>query len=352
MFLGAGASATFDYPTTEQFKTKLGEELSADLIEHRLLKQIISLDEPRDIEGVLSIFDELCQMESLPQALNFLSSVWPTETKTKERVLQPWEVVQRAKTIREVIRDAVFRYYQPKPDRDEDVRSIYNVVLKELCKFVPSVSPQEVTGSTVIVTTNYDPVIERFGLPLNRFGPVLRDGFSERVDQKGMWNPNWSFADFSGDRIFLLKLHGSLNWIRQRVAGDIIRLPVSDRIEYSPEQYYDKVLLYPGNKGQPAEEPFKTLFKLFHDLLEAAYTCFVVGYSFRDEIINEYFLRFLEDKRKAIYVLSRHADTNVETNLHPDTAKARRVLRTNCDFGPNVSEFIDVLRQARVRSES
>lgn len=353
LFLGAGASAPFDYPTTVQFKTRLKHELSEELLEQRLLKQLISLDQPRDIEGVLSIVDELCGMEMLPQALNFLSSVWPTESKTQEKGLLPWEVVHTAQTMRQIIRDAVFRYYQPKPERDEDVLGIYQTVLRELFKFIRGMNAQEVAGSAVIVTTNYDPVIERFGGDLTKqfVGPVLRDGFSERVDQKGVWNPNWSYSDFSGDRIFLLKVHGSINWIKQRVTGDIIRLPISDRIEYSPEQYYDRVLLYPGSKGQPTDEPFKTLFKLFHDLLETAYTCFVIGYSFRDELINEYLLRFLDDKRKAIYVLSREADANI-ANLKPQGNMVTRVHKIDCDFGLNFSEFSDFMKEARIRSES
>lgn len=357
LFLGAGASTPFDFPTTAQFKSRLSKELSDDTRDNRLLKYVLNRNELTDIEDVLTTFDELASLESIPSALDFLSTIWPTLTQTNEGNLVPNKnLVPLVKDLRERVRDAVFEYYQPNPARDQDIQHLYALVLEKLFRFKVDLSKTQaqVSGTAVVVTTNYDPVIERFCLHLK--GGDLRDGFDgDPNNQKGKWNPSWSFgpiAPFSDERLYLLKLHGSLNWRKQRVTEEITRVPISERVPRHSGEYLDNVLLYPGSKGPPREEPFVKLFALFEALLKETYTLVVVGYRFRDPTINQMLLQFLQDGKKALYVLSRHAVDDVKQNLKPpDNLLDKRVLAKNLDFGPKNQEFLQFIEDARSRSE-
>jgi len=350
LFLGAGASTPFDYPTTAQFKSRLSKELSDDIRDNRLLKEVLTRNEMNDIEDVLTAFDELASLESLPSALNFLSTIWPTSTQTKEGNLVPNKhLVPVVKALREIARNAVFEYYQPKPELDEQIQKLYGLVLERLFRFRIDIPNKKVSGTAVIVTTNYDPVIERF-CPM-----FLRDGFEgDPSKEKGKWNPEWSFGytPFSDNRLHLLKLHGSLNWRKQRVTGEIARVPLSERVPRHSGEYLDNVLLYPGSKGSPTEEPFTKLFALLDRLLKETYTLVVVGYRFRDATINSLVLQFLQDERKALYVLSRHAEDDVKVNLNPPSSLlGKRVLTKDADFGLENQDFLKFIEDARSRSE-
>lgn len=357
LFLGAGASTPFDYPTTAQFKSRLGKELPDDAANNQLLKDILSRHELNDVEDVLTIFDELVSLESIPSALNFLSSIWPTSTRTIVRNLVPnKDLVQVVKALRERVRDAVFEYYQPNPARDPDIVQLYSLVLDKLFQFKIDLSkpPAQtvVSGTAVIVTTNYDPVIERFALKLR--GGELRDGFDgDPNNQKGKWNPGWSFSTppFSDPKLYLLKLHGSLNWRKQRVTEEITRVPISERVPRHSGEYLDNVLLYPGSKGTPREEPFARLFAQFGTLLNETYTLIVIGYRFRDATINQMLLQFLQDGKKALYALSRHAIDDVKQNLKPPDSLDKRVVAKDLDFGLKDQGFLKFIEDARSRSE-
>jgi hypothetical protein len=355
LFLGAGASTPFDYPTTEQFKSRLQQALGDDSANNRLLKDILSRERIKDIEDVLSSLDQVCELESLPLALSFLTDIWHTEIRAKELALVPnKDLIPYAKAIREIVRDAVFTYYQPKPESDSDIRTLYNRVLEALFRFTANQTNQktwETKGKAVVVTTNYDPVIERFCGP---FGLKLRDGFEGNpTTERGNWNPTWSFSDFSHDAVYLLKLHGSLNWRKQRVTNEIVRVPVSERVPRQSGEYLDNALLYPGSKGVPTEEPFKTLFATFEKLLKDAYTCVVLGYRFRDDNINAHLLRFLQDDRKALFVLSPHSEGNVRENLRaPSELMGKRILTKPDEFSLTSTGLVKFLENARSRSET
>lgn len=103
----------------------------------------------------------------------------------------------------------------------------------------------------------------------------------------------------------------------------------------------------------PAEEPFKTLFATFEKLLKDAYTCVVLGYRFRDDIINMHLLRFLQDDRKALFVLSPHSEGNVRENLRaPSELMGKRILTKPDEFSLTSTGLAKFLENARSRSET
>jgi hypothetical protein len=304
LFLGAGASAPLDYPTTAQFKSKLGQETNDED-----LKSILSSGEFKDIEEVLLIFDQLATFQQVPQALHFLTTFWSTQINTGKYSLRPdKDLVPHVLRLREIVRGAVFRYYEPDPRFDKLLLNLHGRLV-DFFTFDPS------KDGTAIVTTNYDMAVERLG---KLAGKTVRDGFDgDPNSQTGKWNPIRIFGSFEDVGIDLLKLHGSLNWRVERDTGNLVRVPITERVPVNSRQYSENVLIYPASKGVPKDEPFTTLFKMLEKLLSDVHSCFVIGYRFRDDVVNSYISRFLQSKGKSLYVLSPSASTDVKENLRP-----------------------------------
>lgn len=109
-------------------------------------------------------------------------------------------------------------------------------------------------------------------------------------------------------------------------------MTIAERVPHDSRKYLDNVLLFPASKGEPTTEPYTSLFEMFKMLLSNAYTCFVIGYKFRDGLINSCFHRFLEDSRKGLYVLSPHADDNIAAYFDPSQKERERIRTKNEAF--------------------
>jgi hypothetical protein len=114
-------------------------------------------------------------------------------------------------------------------------------------------------------------------------------------------------------RIYLYKLHGSLNWKMHKVHG--IERTTVESFTNDPS-YSDNLLVYPSLsiKTQKKIEPFFTINKLFAESLKKTDLCIIIGYSFRDEDINEIFDRHLKTG-KSIIIISPTATTEFYRNL-------------------------------------
>jgi hypothetical protein len=138
---------------------------------------------------------------------------------------------------------------------------------------------------TSIFTTNYDGVLEdsvdlydqRHPNDTSRFN----FGFVGR-SRPTLALPNWTdnaFASDASKTILITKLHGSLNWefVNREVqrstptfAGDHSRHPI----------------IYPGYKGYPDREPFRSFQRYFENCVANCSVMIVIGFAFRDEAIN------------------------------------------------------------------
>ena len=76
----------------------------------------------------------------------------------------------------------------------------------------------------------------------------------------------------------LTKLHGSVDWQRNN-EGIIIRTG-------SALENEEHLILYPGYKGEPVEEPFVQFHEHLRAVVQQADAAFFIGYAFRDDYIN------------------------------------------------------------------
>lgn len=106
--------------------------------------------------------------------------------------------------------------------------------------------------------------------------------------------------------IRLLKLHGSINWVWERPTQDSGHLPRPVmRIAADPQTETNPPAIVFGARGKlQTEGPFLSLLIELEQLLRTAEQLVVIGYSFRDDHINQVIQRWtLEDRARKIVVV-------------------------------------------------
>jgi len=137
-------------------------------------------------------------------------------------------------------------------------------------------------GTGTIATLNYDNAIE---LAAADSGINLQTGIEQ-------WSESGSFPKVTNG-IYLLKLHGSIDWSRQTpnltpqrpLPHQVIRKPLPEELKIAG--FRPEVIFGQRNK-LTAKGPFLDLLRVFKEQLNEADRLTVIGYSFRDDHVNEY----------------------------------------------------------------
>lgn len=144
-------------------------------------------------------------------------------------------------------------------------------------------------GRLVIATLNYDNGIEL----VSKTNAIECNTGIDNWSEKGVF-------DFSNDGLHLIKLHGSIDWSWQRevttpdrpMKHSVIRRRESEDFKTNYEK--PAVIFGQGNK-LTAEGPFLDLLRNFQNELEKSDVLTVIGYSLRDEHINTYISKWLNE---------------------------------------------------------
>lgn len=200
--------------------------------------------------------------------------------------------------------------YETKPDSIELIKDIYSDLFR---KFIN----KKIKSSSImnIYTTNYDRVIEEY---CNYYSTlILKDGFTY-VDsiQQREWNPDQEYTSINVTNkqiVNLYKLHGSLNW---RITYDdrIVNVNTEEYVSNS-NMFKRNLVIYPSEKNYERTEPFKTLYNYFKKSIEKTFIYIIIGFSFRDDALNNVFLDFLKQNNKYMIVVSPKAKRVVQENL-------------------------------------
>ena len=228
LFLGAGASSPFGYPTTQFFIEGLRAELANSPSSLQLLNDILNIDGIKDAEHVIELLDLLHGINKHPTADFFKRYV--TAINFPKGQMQMSEMLEIARILRDRIQDDVFRQYQFNPNTVYGISSAYLPLIISLYK--ASGNEEELP----IFTTNYDRVIEEFCYR-NHF--VLKDGFKRNgiIEESEFDSKEYNFENSkslkSDDKpiIKLYKLHGSLNW-RTNSDNKTVRIGTEERTRH------------------------------------------------------------------------------------------------------------------------
>ncbi len=305
-FLGAGASAAFGYSTTVGFIHKLNSQMKK-LGYAEMYNEITSFIAARDGDDTVDIEKVLLEFYDLDKYLKKgLDDRW-----FKRRYLLGGKKYYRED-------DVGNRYFIDKDFRDGI--ELIDILIKEIHQNIYNeywTIPQEINDRRSekagikdtymdlfgqfdntdydIFTTNYDVSLDTIFLESLELKDEYSDGFVG--DIAGAY---WK-SDFKGKKYRYFKLHGSVSWKKHN--DGIIRVPF-----HSSTPLDDNILLYPGEHKQPSKEPFKTLYNQLQVKLSEAEVFIIIGFSFRDPLINELFLIALERNEELKYIIWNPSD--------------------------------------------
>jgi NAD-dependent SIR2 family protein deacetylase len=164
--------------------------------------------------------------------------------------------------------------------------------------------------NAVIATLNYDNVIEMAG----------QDASIEVETGFEAWSNSGEFK-FTDGKVSLLKLHGSIDW--KLSDGQVSKekpLPfqVIEKIDFKPREGWKKAaVVFGGRNKLTARGPFLSLLRSFEQKLANSDLLTIIGYSLRDEHINEFIATwFNDDINRKIRIIEPHPE-----NLGQDFAK-------------------------------
>ena len=151
------------------------------------------------------------------------------------------------------------------------------------------------SGDVTVFTTNYDGAIEEY-CRQSDLATECVDGFeSQQEIMEYAWSGKFIPSSSAHSRVYLYKLHGSMNWQRRMVGGTriVIRKP-DDSIpaHRSSDAYIRPTLCI--KEADMREEPFATLMGKFYSLPELFDVCIVIGCSFRDKHLLDRFVEFIK----------------------------------------------------------
>ncbi|MDE1862837.1 MAG: SIR2 family protein [Thaumarchaeota archaeon] len=301
LFLGAGASVPFGKPTTKVLKEKLSE---IHTLEPQFISWFLHNESYPDIEYVFQAINEIQDFSKSHGVKIFHGNLYMHHDSFNTSFS---DFVEKINNVRQFLEKEIFHYYSWDDKYDDILVPMYVHTLSIL---------EKISDKIIIFTTNYDRAIEEFCSRGRAYRCV--DGFKQDLSsQRFIWN-NGDFSYFDGSmdkkNIYLYKLHGSLNWKIHKKFG--IERTSSEDISGDPN-YQNNLLIYPSLslKDGITEEPYNSIRKNFENMMKNDLdACIVIGFSFRDNYLNQIFKDFVNNKKKLI-VISPHAYDDVSTNL-------------------------------------
>lgn len=312
LFLGAGASVPFGKPTTKQMKDNLAKYSYKDLDEE-LLQSFVTNYQYKDIEYVLQAVRDIKKFSQSLGGKYFIEHGKNGNFSYKNGYLPVDTFILKLDIVEKTLENAIYENYRWNHDFDGQALGIYDTIFKILKQYSEDI---------VIFTTNYDRVIEEYCN--NRTEYQCVDGFTRDPphSELNLWMGDFNVQ--SDDKLTLVKLyklHGSLNW-KEHVKHGIVK---TNEESISTDQNFSKnlvILPTRSPKDEEEESPFTDLLGMFENFMENADACIVVGFSFRDLVINQTLKQFaFLGGQKPLIVISPSAMENVCENLleFPDT---------------------------------
>lgn len=288
VFVGAGGSAAVDpeqYPTTVEFFERLPQEVTGDPLFALILAFLRAQkedDQPVDIEEILWKLMELEEyfllsrnvetIEGWMMNKNRLCKLDNTIPDYSRLLASMAEILQSLLVpLRNKIQALLHELYDDPPHLNK---------LSNWIQFFQTLATN-VDPTIEIFTTNYDVVLEKV---IEQAGTNIETGrqatSTEMKLDTALWDdPGAPIGHPQTGYGRLTKLHGSVDW--QLGKDDII---CSSVYTEDPQKH---LILYPGFKGIPSEDPFNKFHEHLRAVVRKANAAIFVGYAFRDGHIGD-----------------------------------------------------------------
>jgi hypothetical protein len=167
-----------------------------------------------------------------------------------------------------------------------ELRSLVRTTPKQVQYLEPLARAATQQGGLTVVTLNYDLSIEHAATSA---GVSLSTGIADMEDG--------NLVDWPQDGVRLMKLHGSVDWAWHDAQAQDGYLPFDYVGAVDPrEDRYERPAMIFGQRGKlRADGPFLTLLAEFEDQLSRCGHLISIGYSFRDDHVNEILRRWIDE---------------------------------------------------------
>lgn len=316
--VGAGASRAFGIPTMKEMANMLKDNLEGSVgdIYRRIFETLEKNNKQGvDIEGVFTIIEYLRNKDKYVSQNDILSyNLGKSGLSLNDAGYDLTELQELNRKMRSFVRNACVLNSSNTSKLSEVYSHFFNSVSNAL-DGVPTHSntSTKYDENWTIFTTNYDLCLETFWrdhTDIDLFTGFRRQEFS----------PNY-FLYYSGSDLLnrntghavmrLVKLHGSISWLRKKRDKKIIETQYSlDGSETIGRGalYEDEIVMYPLLEKHLYLDPYIQMFYCLNKEWQIKRTCVSIGYSFRDSIVANIFSTLMkEDKRKRIIIIHPHA---------------------------------------------
>lgn len=318
MLLGAGASVFAGIPTTAGLVEELRKRVKPINDQHErsmarfFASNILEETDLKDVEDLYDSVDRMLEAEAMHRFVTKCKTKGQTGVKRRietvrthqnmpeEELVDPPideivdidNTIAALKSIKSAIRDILLEKCMVDPGRRDDVKTVYDNVLKSL-------------GIRDVLTTNYDNVIETY---CEEARISLANGF-ERSFHGNRREWTGKFENMERGALRLVKMHGSVTWQRDGDAVLELGRPGARGEEHD-------VMIYP-EKGLKRydENIFPELERRFGEVLANTDLLVVIGYSFRDEGINRMIKQRLAAKGQKGKMTLLYVDPNPNSGM-------------------------------------
>lgn len=374
IFLGAGVSKPFGIPTMQEFVDEFEKEIETNgsKEEKRLYSNIKRILKEYygavDLELVLTLLNDLTNgINSItlgPSFAYYRESTykhdWSQAIETDENFyLLPPKIVGKdvgiiKNIIAEKLRDNLKKFIRGNCITNEIstileiydqffnfLSSIRSIKLSKNNNFTSIINKtRQINGHFVfpvnIFTTNYDQCIDIYCMNRRiRFNDGFQqDEFGKMVLNTVQDKNREFFKQNRESNIGLFKLHGSINWYKEKNSKEIIKsrtLLNEGESLIDGEEIKGEVMIYPIQEKYILRDPFFEMFYFLKEELKHKHVCLVIGYSFRDETIKNIFIDAVNQNPKLkIVLLAPSANEIIEKEL---SQIKRNVVGINGKFG-------------------
>ena len=183
-----------------------------------------------------------------------------------------------------------------------------------------------------IITTNYDLIIEEY---CGHTTKEYINGFTRRTSPpKGIWNNDWNLK--SQDAIHYIKLHGSINWHDEDNNGKIVEIGAPG-VRNSKQD----IMIMPtlGEKDY-GRMPFCQLLERFENVLKEVDLLVVIGFSYRDEKLNEIIKKELKEKLILLSISPTSSNDIHRIDDNPDVIQLKNTSISISDTIPKSRIYV------------
>jgi len=292
--------------------------------EERLSKIKSSLKTYRfvpDFEGMLTILDAFVTpyrgVEAagpLAAYLAGLSSEWPPQKKDPPDYLRELKRMLIEKCLQANMDHAINGYntlFSALAEVQGSIRVDKNRV-SQLRGGVVVSSDKGNLRSQDIFTTNYDLIIEKYFDHRAQMRDSLKHGFVLRGNRM-IWDPRHGYGyGWDQHSTNLVKLHGSID--QSFFPDGIEKRQVEPDRGFYQSPAFEQMMIFPVHEKYATHSPYFDLLSLLRQRLEVEPVCIVIGFSFRDEAVNNAFVDALRvnSDLKIVYIGGEKAHENIQ----------------------------------------